>query len=128
MTSAEDLIGPIRAALAGGDLESFADLLAPDVRWGAPGDSTSGCHNRRQVLQWWRSSQDAGVQADVVDVTAHGDKVLVHLVVSGSRTEGADGEPAELADRWQVLTIRDGLVADIRGHEDPDEAARAAST
>jgi hypothetical protein len=43
----------------------------------------------------------------------------------GCDTELAGRDGAE-AGRVQVLTVRDGLIADIRGFDDRDEAAAAA--
>ena len=107
----------MRVALQSTDLDGFADLLAPDVKWGAPGDQTFGCQNRNQVLQWYRRSREAGMKADVSDVARHGDRILVTMRVD--RGHGPE-------ERWQVLTVRDGLVADIRGYEDRFDAEAAA--
>jgi ketosteroid isomerase-like protein len=120
---AERLAGLIGQALAGADLDAYADLLHPDVRWGAPGDHDPPCQNRAQVLAWYRGGRDAGVRARVTETVAAGDRILVGMRVSGPETDpGVVGE----ADRWQVLTLRDGMVADIRGFDNRDEAAAAA--
>ena len=122
MTVDSHLIDQIRTALDSADLDSFADLLAPDVQWGSPGDPQPSCQNRRQVLNWWRAGRDAGVRADVASVEGIGDKVLVHLRVSGSP---AADDVGDALDRWQVLAIRDGQVADIRGYEELSDAEAA---
>lgn len=120
---AERLAGLIGLALAAADLDAYADLLHPDVRWGAPGDPAPPCQNRAQVLAWYRTGREAGTRAQVTEAVAAGDRILVGLRVSGLQAEtGVSGE----VDRWQVLAIRDGLVADIRGFDDRDEAAAAA--
>ena len=115
------LVDRIRVALGAADLDELGALLAPDVTWGAPGadDPAWGCHNRRQVIEWYRRGRDAGVRADVSDVARHGDKILVAMRVVRSEAEGP-------TDRWQVLTIRDELVADIRGFETLADARAAA--
>ncbi len=59
------------------------------------------------------------MRAQVTEIVVDGNKLLVGLKVVG--TEAArelGGHP----DRWQVLTLRDGLVIDIRGFEDRAEA------
>jgi ketosteroid isomerase-like protein len=119
---AEGLAGLIGQALAAADLDAYADLLHPDVRWGAPGDPDPPCRNRAQVLAWYRGGRAAGMRARVTETVAAGDKILVGLRVSG--TESDPGDAGEV-DRWQVLTLRDGMVADIRGFDDRDEAAAA---
>lgn len=118
--TAADLAGPVAAALGSADLDAFAKLLAPDVQWGPVGDFVSGCHNRREVLAWYRAARDRGMRARVTEVVAGADKLLVGLQVSG--TEAAD-DAGGSAERWQVLIVRDGQVCDIRGYDDRAEAA-----
>lgn len=108
-----DIGARVRAAIDGHDEAAMAALLHPDARWGAPGDPAPTCQNRAQVLAWYRRGWDAGVRATVTEVTVEGDKLLVGLRVTGN--------PAG-ADRWQVLTLADGLVVDIRGFDDRSEA------
>lgn len=100
------------------DVQALFALLAPDVRWGAPDDVEGGCQNRKQVRSWYEAAFGRGVRATVTEVVPSGDRLLVGLSVSG-RSDGAE-------ERWQVLTVRDGLIADIRGFDNrPDAAARA---
>ena len=120
---AERLAGLVGQALAGADLEAYADLLHPDVRWGAPGDPSPPCQSRAQVLAWYRAGREAGTRARVTETVVAGDKILVGLRVTA--LPALPGS-AEEQDRWQVLTVRDGMVGDIRGFEDRDEAAAAA--
>jgi ketosteroid isomerase-like protein len=119
---AERLAGLVGQALAAADLDAYADLLHPDVRWGAPGDPSPPCQSRAQVLTWYRNGREAGTRARVTETVATGDKILVGLRVTGAPTDAGAVE----FDRWQVLTVRDGMVADIRGYENRDEAAAAA--
>jgi ketosteroid isomerase-like protein len=121
--TAADLADRVATALGSADLDAFADLLAPDVQWGPVNDFVSGCHNRQEVLAWYRAGRDRGVRAQVTEVVAGADKLLVGLrVVRNPGANGADGS----AERWQVLTVRDGQVADIRGYDDRAEAATCA--
>ena|SRR5258708_7370900 len=110
----------VRVALESGDLDAISELLDPNVRWGAPGDDAPSCQNRRQVLAWYRRGREAGVRARVTELTVYGNKILVGLKVSGNRTAGREGG---VADRWQVLTVSEGRIVDIRGFEERDEAA-----
>jgi len=120
---AERLAPLVGRALADADLDAYADLLHPDVRWGAPGDPSPPCQNRAQVLAWYRNGREAGTRARVTETVVAGDRILVGLHVTGTPAEAALGDGS---DRWQVLTVRDGMVADIRGFESRDEAAAAA--
>ncbi len=114
-TDMERIAGQISAALQSADLIGYRELLDPDVTWGAPGDTESGCRNRDQVLTWYRRGRAKGIRADVTEAGVYGDKILVGLRVVDHRSPSDAGDPA---GRWQVLTIRDGLVKDIRGFED----------
>jgi ketosteroid isomerase-like protein len=108
--TAEEVAHLVQAALESDDLAAFSDLLDPNVRWGAPDDPTPSCQNRDQVLSWYRRGRQAGVRAQVTEVLAGADMILVGFKV---------GE----ADRWQVLTLSDGRVIDIRAFDDRAEAA-----
>jgi hypothetical protein len=107
----------VKGALESADLAAYGHLLDPGVRWGPPGDQSSGCHSRREVLSWYEQGRDAGVRAEVTETIVCGDRILVGMRVTG-RDEGGD--------RWQVLTVRDGLVVDITGYEERAQAAASA--
>jgi ketosteroid isomerase-like protein len=117
--SIDELAEQVRMALEGADLSSFSELLDPDVTWGAPGARQPSCRNRDQVLAWYGKGREAGVRARVNDVSVHGDKILVSLVVGGSP---AGKERGGEALRWQVLTVRQGRVVDIVGFDDRHQA------
>jgi hypothetical protein len=112
----------VRTALETADLDTFAELLAPDVTWGAPGDVAPPCRNRNQVLDWYQKGRAAGVRALVVDITTYPSKLLVALALTSEGPPPAD----PIADRWQVLTVADGRVRDIRGYDNESAATTAA--
>jgi ketosteroid isomerase-like protein len=114
-----ELAEQVRKALAAEDVSAFAELLDPDVTWGAPGARTPSCQNRSQVLSWYQRAQQAGVRGSVVDIDVLGDRLLVSLRVEGS--EGAR-ERGGTALRFQVLTVRHGRIVDIVGFDDRAEA------
>lgn len=115
----EEIAGQITSALHSADLAGYRDLLDPDVTWGAPDDSNPGCRSRDQVLAWCRRGRARGVRALVTETGVYGDTILVGLRVSDESAPAGSRTPT---DRWQVLTVRDGLVADIRGFDDRAEA------
>jgi hypothetical protein len=121
--STEWLAGQVRQAMENDDLDAYAHLLDPGVRWGAGGDPEPGCQSRAQVLAWYRRGRESGTRARVTETQVSGDRILVGMRVTAA-LPGA-GEAAE-TDRWQVLTVRDGLVTDIAGFDDRGEAARWA--
>lgn len=112
----DDLAEKVRVALESADLDGYQELLAPDVHWGPPDSPGWGCRNRNEVLSWYKKARDTGMRARVTEVVAGTDCLLVGLEVSGR----------EESLRWQVLRIRDGLIADIVGFDSRDEAAARA--
>jgi ketosteroid isomerase-like protein len=112
----------VRAALGAADLDAFAELLDPEVTWGAPGDPAPACQNRKQVLDWYKRGRADGRRAHVTEVLTNADKILVGMQVTTSRSPDRD----LVADRWQVLTVRAGRIADIRGFEALGPARAAA--
>jgi ketosteroid isomerase-like protein len=121
--TAEEIAHLVKAALESDDLAAFRDLLDPDVRWGAPDDPTPSCQNRDQVLSWYRRGRQAGGRAQVTEMLAGADRILIGLKVVGNAAAlEAGGE----ADRWQVLTLVGGRVIDIRAFDDRAEAASRA--
>jgi ketosteroid isomerase-like protein len=121
--STEEIGEQIRAAFNDGDLSTVKGLLDPQVQWGPPGDEGWGCHNRREVLAWLGRALSSGVRAEVRDVVAHGGKLLVGLRVHGRETADRGGGAEE---RWQVMTVRDGRIVDVRGFEGRAAAAAFA--
>jgi ketosteroid isomerase-like protein len=115
----DELAVLVKQAFGAGDASAFAELLDPDVTWGAPGARNPTCKNRNQVLNWYQRAQESGVHGSAFDVEVVGDRLLVSLSVRG--TEGAR-ERGGTALRFQVLTVRDGRITDIVGFDDKAEA------
>ena len=115
----DELAEQVRKALVAEDITAFAELLDPDVTWGAPGARNPTCKNRSQVLSWYQQAQEQGVRGSVFDVDVFGDRLLVSLSVGG--TEGAR-ERGGTSLRFQVLTVRDGRILEIVGFDERAEA------
>ena len=114
----------VRIALETADLATFADVLDPNVRWGAPGDPSPPCQSREQVLTWYQQGKESGATARVNEIFVLGDHVIVGLLVS--HTPFARERGGEAA-RWQVLTVRDGRVVDIVAFDQRAEAVACAA-
>lgn len=112
----------VRGALNTVDLADFAALLHPHVTWGAAGDPSPPCQNRDQVLAWYRHGAANGRRAHVLDVATNGEKILITMTV----TPRPDHDSGQDHLRWQVLTVANGQVVDIRGYDD-EASARAAT-
>ena len=115
----EQIAGQVQAALQAADLTGYEELLDPNVTWGAPDDTTSGCRNRDQVLTWYRRGRAKGVRADVFETVVLNDKILVGVGIFDGQSESESGGRT---DRRQILTVMGGLVVDIRGFEERDDA------
>jgi ketosteroid isomerase-like protein len=111
------------AAWQAADLAAISALLDPQVRWGPPGDPSPPCRSREQVLSWYRRGRSFGARATVAQTAVCGDRILLALKVTGRGDAGTGSRPE---DHWQVLTVRNGLITEIVGFDDGDEAARWA--
>ncbi|HVA53263.1 MAG TPA: nuclear transport factor 2 family protein [Acidimicrobiales bacterium] len=117
--SMERLARQVRVALETADLDAFSELLDENVRWGPPGDSSPPCQNREQVLAWYERGKASGTTATVSAITVVGDQLLVSLAVRGAEDSR---QRVGQATRWQLLSVRDGLVSEIVGFDRRDEA------
>jgi ketosteroid isomerase-like protein len=118
-----DVAQRLKSALETSDLASFADLLSPDVRWGPPDSSPPPCTNKQQVLAWYRRGAAANASALVTEMMVIEDRVVVGLAIQGMKSRSSRGETVS---RWQVFTLRDGLIVEIVGFDSrADAAARA---
>lgn len=107
------------AALARGDIDVIADLLAEDVLWHAGDPSAEGtCHNRRQALDWINRPDRQG-PGELLEVIDAGDRVVVIL-----QPPPIDGMPSP--PRGQITTFRDGKVIEMRGFATVESALEAA--
>jgi ketosteroid isomerase-like protein len=109
-----------QAAFAAHDVATLSSLLDENVRWGGAEDTPQTCHTRSEVLARLAQQAAHGTTARVVEVVA--DAFLVELHVTHPET------PAYQRSRtvYQVLTVADGRVTNIRGYPSRAEAAAAA--
>ncbi len=117
----EELAASVSEALGAADLDAYRELLDPNVTWAAPDDDRHGCRNRDEVLAWYRRGRAGGARADVTETVVRGDRILVGLRVRNATAQL--GDPTS-QDRWQVLTVVDGRIRDIRGFDERAEAVR----
>lgn len=122
-TDLDELQQRVRVALETGDLDAYRELLAPDARWGPADEPEWGCKSRREVISWYAAARDRGLTATVDEVVEGQGCLLVGLTVSGTP---AAAEHGGSTSRWQVLTVRDGQISDIRGFDSRELAAERA--
>lgn len=121
----ETLVTDIRQAMESADLKVMGELLAPDARWGAPEQEVPTCRNAKQVLAWYEIARDNGLRAEVMETV-----IIAHNIVVGFKILVTRDGTASSGDalRWQVLSVRDGQVAEIRGYETRREATEFATS
>ncbi len=108
-----DMARHLEAAYRDVDLELLGSLLHPEVHW------SGVCHNRTQVLDWYRNLVADGLRSTIESVEVDGDAVVLGLSV-GRRAEGARPAPPEVL--YQVFTVDNAQVVDIRAYPDRTSA------
>jgi hypothetical protein len=122
----DEVAESLRAALAGHDMPRLAGLLDPAVRWGGDEDTESTCHSRADVVRRYEGLHAAGVRAHVDEVVVHQQAIMLGTRVDWPDQDDPDEErPDQL---FHVFRVRNGLVHDIRGYTDRQEADNAAAT
>jgi ankyrin repeat protein len=111
-----DIARHVEAACRDLDVDLFASLLHPHVRWAT-------CGNREEVLDWYRQ-----VIADVTAATVHSVEVDGDSVILGvTMTWAAEGMPSGPPERvYQVFTVAGGEIVQIRGYPDRSSAVARA--
>ncbi|MFF3688062.1 nuclear transport factor 2 family protein [Streptomyces sp. NPDC002187] len=116
----------LRAALTAHDTARLATLLDPGVRWGGEEDTDSTCHSRDDVLRWYAGLRAAGVRTRVDEVLVHGQAVILGTSIDWPHCDDPDEERPDRL--FHVFRIRGGLVYDIRGCPDLQQALADADT
>lgn len=104
-----DIARHLEAAYRNLDLGLLGSLLHPRVQW-------SGlCNTSAQVLDWYRQGLADGTRLAVESVEVDRDAVLLGITLSRP-AEGTRPAPAERL--YQVFTVGNGEVVEIRGYRD----------
>jgi ketosteroid isomerase-like protein len=121
----ESALGLVRRgfqAASRGDIDAIAAMLSPDVRWHGAGDDSGGCQNRKQTLRWMREAIERGVRVDLLDARElPGDRVVLVL-----RRRPTPDDPEPPAPHGQIISFRDGLIAEMVVYPTAGEALAAA--
>jgi ketosteroid isomerase-like protein len=112
----------LRAVLEAGDLSAFGALLDDNVRWGGPEDTPETCHTRTEVLNRLRQQREAGVEMQVLEVTAGHDGVVAGFQIK----QPVQGGFVREFTRYQVLEVRSERIVTISGYPTREEAAARA--
>jgi ketosteroid isomerase-like protein len=111
-----------------GDVAAMMDFVDPCLEWvgpdPGPGDPQQPIRRGRGELEKaLRQQADLGLRAELEEVIAAGDQVILVM-----RTPGVDEYRHQLgADRtYDVVTVRDGLIAGLHACRDRSEAQSLA--
>ena len=119
----ESLAAHVRYAMEAVDLDVMRELLAPNARWGAPEQDVPTCRNATEILAWYELARENGVRAEITEVKVVKDTIVVGLkILPNAHTK------AKVNTRWQVLSVHDGRIAEIRGYERRGEAMTFANS
>jgi len=111
-----DIAQHLEAAYCSVDFELFGSLLHPEVRWRQTAQTYD---TSSQFLDRFRRALAAGIQATVQSVEVDRDAVLIGLTI----TWPADGaRPAPTEHLYQVFTVDDGQIVEIRDYPDRPSA------
>lgn len=117
------------AAYGRGDVEPLVALLDQDVDWRGPTRGhlwwrhTPSCHGPEQARANFErrlktaSPRTGSAAIELDDIRESGDRIML-----GSSWQGEEGRPAERF--FQVVTMRDGKIVDIKGCKSHKEALR----
>ena len=112
----------VRYAMEAVDLDVMRELLAPDARWGAPEQDVPTCRSAPEILSWYELARENGVRAEITETRVVNTSILVGLKIL------ANQHNSKVDTRWQVLSVRDGRIAEIRGYERRREAMAFATS
>lgn len=123
-TEGADLIRRAYAAYSRGDVETMLESVDPDLEWTYLDPSFEDpepqvCHGRQELERMLRRQAQQGLHAELEEVTAHGDQVMVVV-----RIPGVDAFRARKADdkNYTVFTVRKGKIVALRDCRDRQEA------
>jgi ketosteroid isomerase-like protein len=101
-------------ALSAGDFAALSAVLAPDARWRAVEDGPWNCESRAAIVDVMASQQASGASAgSVEEVFDVGERVVVAFRPDAHSDE--DPWPLDDGIRYLVLTLRDGLIVEMKG-------------
>ena len=111
-----------------GDIATMMDFVDPGLEWTYLDPATENpqprtCRGRGELEKALRRQADMGLRAELEEVIASGDQVILVM-----RTPGVDEYRHRQADdrTYDVVTVRDGLIAGLHACRDRSEARSLA--
>jgi ketosteroid isomerase-like protein len=123
-TENADLIRRAYQAYANGDLATMLQFVDPELEWTyldptLEHPTPQVCHGRHELEDVLRVWADHGLRAELDEVAANGDLVMV-----GVRTPGVDAYYGRRGDdrAYSVFTVRGGRIVALHDCRDRQEA------
>jgi ketosteroid isomerase-like protein len=125
---AEDVIRQLAAVINGDDPEGQTRVLHPEaVQYGTRGgiDQERVVRGREAVLEYWQETAEAweSQSFELERVIEAGDVAVAFWHETG---RGRQSELEVENDTASIFRFRDGMIIELRGYLDRDEALRAA--
>jgi ketosteroid isomerase-like protein len=121
---AEQIARQAYAGFAAGDTAAVLSLVDEDLEWTfldptVPDPAPAVCRGRDQLAYWMGRDSGWKLRAELQEIVANGDRVLVI-----TRSPGIDATRARKTDdfNFHVLTVRDGKIVALRACRDREEA------
>jgi ketosteroid isomerase-like protein len=111
-----------------GDLARMMNFVDPDLEWtyldpGVDDPRPQVLHGRNELEKALRRQLDQGLRAEVEQVVAAGDQVILVMRTPGiGRYRHWKGDDLS----YDVVTIRDGLIVELHACRDNDQARSLA--
>jgi hypothetical protein len=112
-----EIAAQLSAAFESLDLELFASLLDPAVRW------TGECRGADHVIRWYEGILADGTRPTLQGVETRGDAIIVCVALSRPAVAAAPAPPAVV---YQVFHVADAAIVEIKGFQDRQSALAAA--
>lgn len=111
-----------------GDVARMMAFVAPDMRWtyleaGLPDPQPQTCQGREQLEKAVRQQVDLGLRAEIEEVVALGDRVMLVMRTPGL-SEYRRWQAGDLT--YDIVTVRDGLIVGLQSCRDRSEARSLA--
>ena len=124
----EELIRRAYQAYSSGDVTTMLEFVDPDLEWTYLDPSFEDptpqvCHGRHELETVLRRQAGLGLTAELEEVAASGDRVMVVV-----RIPGVDAYRARKSDdrNYTVLTVRNRRIVALRDCRDRDDALAVA--
>ncbi len=117
-------------ALMRGDLDSVAELFAPDLSWRWWQHGPWDCHSREEAMTVIRERfgrRAIGELVEVIDVDEERIVVVMRRNPESERSHADEGVPEGDDESANLVTIRDGKVVSMQDYRTKADALAAVS-